>query len=95
MDGGQTADGGWTDTAGESRTLTVDDGYRGDVNNYTEGALSTHYASHRLRPIDSSQPPHELGTVIPLFSNQEIGAPLAKVTAGAWCGLDPHPGFPL
>lgn len=67
----------------------------GDVTNYTEDALSTHYESHRLRPIHSSQPPQELGTVIPLFSHQEIGAPLAKVTAGTWCGLDSHPGFPL
>lgn len=67
----------------------------GDVNSSTEGALSAHYESHRLRPLHSSQLPQELGTVIPLSSHQEIGAPLARVTAGTWCSLDSHPGFPL
>lgn len=53
-----------------------------DIDNYNKDMLSTYFESHRLHLIHSSQALHELETVIPLFSNQEIGMPLPKVTVG-------------
>lgn len=60
-----------------------------DINNYNKDMLSTYVESHRLHLIHSSQALHELETVIPLFSNQEIGIPLTKVTLGN-LGLTPR-----
>ena len=50
------------------------------INNYNKDMMSTYFESHRLPLIHSSQALHELETVIPLFSNQEIGIPLTKAT---------------